>query len=58
MDNVHYIARIATERIDMSIGKFRPVLYFLVRLLGDINAIRRGRIGERILRRLVGRLFR
>ena len=40
----------------MSIGKIRSVLYFLARILGDINAVRRGRIGQRIGRRLAGKI--
>lgn len=44
----------------------RAILYAVARLLGDINAIAKGRIGRRILRRLagqatgrlLGRLFR
>jgi hypothetical protein len=39
----------------MSIGKFRGFLYWLARILGDVNAVKRGRIGKRIGRRLVGR---
>ena len=35
--------------------KFRSLLYLLARLLGDVNAIRRGRIGQRIVRRVAGR---
>jgi hypothetical protein len=40
----------------MSINKFRSFLYKLARLLGDVNAIRRGRIGKRIARRGAGKL--
>ena len=40
----------------MSISKFRGFLYWLARLLGDINAVRRGRIGQRIGRRLAGKV--
>jgi len=40
----------------------RSLLYFLARLLGDVNAARKGRIGRRIGRRaagkVTGRLFR
>ena len=39
----------------MSLGKLRSFLYWLGRLLGDMNAVRRGRIGRRIGRRLAGR---
>jgi hypothetical protein len=34
---------------------FRSFLYLLARLLGDINAVKRGRVGQRIGRRIVGR---
>lgn len=34
----------------------RNLLYALARLLGDINAIRRGTVGKRIARRVVGRI--
>jgi hypothetical protein len=40
----------------MSISKIRTLLYFFARLLGDFNAIKRGKIGERILRRSAGNL--
>ena len=33
----------------------RSLLYLVARLLGDMNAVRRGRIGQRIVRRLAGR---
>ena len=42
----------------MTIGKLRGFLYWLARLLGDINAVRRGRIGQRIGRRLAGKVTR
>lgn len=34
---------------------FRSFLYMLARLLGDVNAVRRGRVGRRIGRRVAGR---
>lgn len=34
----------------------RSFLYWLIRLLGDANAIRRGRVGRRIGRRVTGKL--
>jgi hypothetical protein len=40
----------------MSIGKFRSLLYWPARLLGDLNAVRRRRIGQRIARRAAGRI--
>ena len=39
----------------MSISKTRGFLYWLARLLGDINAVRRGREGRRIARRAAGK---
>jgi len=37
-------------------NKFRSFLYWLARLLGDINAIQKGKIGQRIARRLAGKI--
>ena len=34
--------------------KFRSLLYSLAKLLGDINAVKRGRVERRIGRRVVG----
>jgi hypothetical protein len=39
----------------LSIGKIRTALYRTARLLGDVNAVRRGKIGKRIVRRLAGK---
>lgn len=39
----------------MSISKTRRFLYWLAKLLGDINAVRRGRVGRRIARRAAGK---
>jgi hypothetical protein len=46
-----------TERggVTMSIGKTRGSLYRLARILGDVQAVRKGRVGKRIGRRVVGR---
>ena len=35
----------------------RGLLYALARLLGDARAVRRGRVGRRVYRRLSGRLI-
>ena len=40
----------------MSIGKLRSWLYWLARLLGDVNAVKRGLAGQRVARRATGRL--
>lgn len=46
----------------MSINRTRGWLYFLARLLGDVNAVKKGRVGRRVARRatgkVTGRLFR
>lgn len=34
---------------------FRSFLYALARLLGDVNAVKRGRVGRRLGRRVAGR---
>lgn len=39
----------------MTLNGFRSLLYALSRFLGDINAVRRGTIGKRLLRRAAGR---
>lgn len=40
----------------MSIGRTRGFLYRLARMLGDLQAARRGRVGRRLGRRAAGRL--
>ena len=39
----------------MSINKTRGFLYQLAKLLGDYQAVRKGRVGRRILRRASGK---
>ena len=39
----------------MTINKTRRFLYWLARLLGDVDAVRRGRLGRRIARRAAGK---
>jgi hypothetical protein len=39
----------------MSINRTRGSLYKLARILGDVQAVRKGRVGKRIGRRVVGR---
>ena len=39
----------------MSFNKSRSFLYTLAKILGDLNAIKRGKIGKRIARRVVGK---
>jgi len=40
----------------MSINRTRGTLYQLARLLGDIQAVKSGRVGRRIGRRVTGRI--
>jgi len=40
---------------EMSINRSRSALYKLARILGDIQAVRTGRVGRRVGRRIVGR---
>jgi len=47
--------RIAAGGTGMSINRTRGTLYLLARLLGDVQAVRKGRVGRRIGRRVVGR---
>ena len=39
----------------MSINKTRGLLYWLARLLGDVNAVKKGKVGKRIVRRAAGK---
>ncbi|MEX2486868.1 MAG: hypothetical protein WD377_04545 [Nitriliruptoraceae bacterium] len=39
----------------MSIGKSRGLLYRIARLLGDVQAVKRGTVGKRIARRVTGK---
>lgn len=40
----------------MSVNKTRGLLYMLARILGDINAVQKGRVSRRVGRRVTGRL--
>ena len=40
----------------MSISSFRSFLYSLAKLLGDVNAVKKGKIGRRVKNRISGRL--
>lgn len=39
----------------MSIGKSRGLLYKLARILGDVSAVQKGRVGRRVGRRISGK---
>ena len=36
---------------------FRSFLYFLGKLLGDISAVQKGKVGKRVKRRVTGRIM-
>lgn len=40
----------------VSINSTRSLLYQIARLLGDVNAVQKGRVGKRIGRRLAGKI--
>ncbi|MBM7605967.1 hypothetical protein JOC75_003995 [Metabacillus crassostreae] len=40
----------------MSIGKVRKVLYFISKVLGDINAVKRGKVKQRIYNKAIGKV--
>lgn len=40
----------------MSINRTRGTLYKIARILGDVQAVRTGRVGRRVGRRVAGRL--
>ena len=40
----------------MSIASTRSLLYQIARLLGDVSAVQKHRVGKRIARRAVGRM--
>ena len=45
----------AEGRRSVSINRTRGSLYKLARILGDVQAVKRGRVGRRVGRRVVGR---
>ncbi len=40
----------------MTINTIRSVLYGVAKVLGDANAVEKGKVGRRILRRLAGKM--
>ena len=39
----------------MNINRTRGLLYLIARLLGDVNAVQKGRVGKRLGRRIAGK---
>ena len=40
----------------MSIGKTRGFLYKIARIMGDVNSVKKGKVGKRVARRAVGKV--
>lgn len=40
----------------MTINKIRSILYTSAKMLGDVNSINKGKIGQRIFTRIAGRI--
>ena len=52
-----YTHRVGNRSEDVvSISSTRSLLYQIARLLGDVNAVQKGKVGKRIARRAAGRL--
>ena len=43
------------RKLGLTVNKTRGFLYLLAKLLGDVQAARKGRVGKRIARRAAGR---
>ena len=41
----------------MTIGKLRAFCYKLARLLGDVSAVEKGKVPQRVERRIAGKFF-
>jgi hypothetical protein len=41
----------------MSVSKTRGILYWIARLLGDYQAVKKGKVGKRIARRTTGKVL-
>jgi hypothetical protein len=39
----------------MNINKLRSILYTTARILGDVNAAKKGKLGKRIANKVIGR---
>lgn len=44
-----------SDGVTMSINRTRGTLYKLARILGDVQAVKKGRVGRRVGRRVAGR---
>jgi hypothetical protein len=48
-------SRMRERGVAVSINSTRRMLYMIARLLGDVNAVQKGKVGKRVARRLTGR---
>ena len=39
----------------MAIGTIRKLLYSIAKLLGDVNAVKKGAVGKRVVSRITGK---
>ena len=46
----------ARRKSGLTINKTRSALYSIAKLLGDYQAVRRGRVGRRVGRRIAGKI--
>jgi hypothetical protein len=46
---------ILARKKGLTISKTRGFLYFLAKILGDVNAVKKGTIGKRVVRRAAGK---
>lgn len=46
----------ARRKSGLTINKTRSALYTIAKLLGDYQAVRRGRVGRRVGRRIAGKI--
>lgn len=49
------LARRIEDGVRVNINSTRGFLYWLAKLLGDVNAVKRGRVGRRVARRAAGK---
>ncbi len=50
----HYILP-DNAKVEVNEMSFRSFLYTLARLLGDVNAVKKGKVGTRVKRRVAGK---
>ena len=43
--------------MDYKVGTMKSLIYKLLRVSNDLNAVKRGKVGKRVKRRLLGKMF-